>query len=378
MRRFSRAAWLKAPVLWLSAFLAAATPADLVRLKNGNTLEGIVTSESGTEIVLEVGFGTLTLPKTSVAAIERAAAASAQTLRKSWRQQNILHARYTPPGLADVQQELMTLQGQHGAALQNHRRLTDLQQAIKREEQELQQWQDQEIALNKQLSRSPDTSRGAVKAYNDGVAKLHGLHASILELNKNNEKHLADMERCRRDLASYPTAVLAFAERVKARKQQGAGADDPQAVAAFFTAVDAQLNAYLAEIKQVRIPYQRDKNRVEVIAKLNGVVEGRFVVDTGASAMCISEALAQRLNLTRNLGEVQTTLADGSTRTARAALLNSVAIEGVRVEHVVTLIMPQSPAPGVDGLLGMSFLMECNIRLDPASGVLSLHRFAPP
>jgi|GEM_PF-3476039 len=378
MRRYSKSAAFKTPALLLGVLLAAAAPADLVRLKNGNTLEGVVKSESDTEVVLEVGFGTMTLPKASVAAIERATAPAAQALQKTWQQKNILHERYTPAGWADMQQELLTLQGRHGAALQAYRRLTDLQQKIKRAEQELRQAEDQEIALNKQLSRSPGTNRGAVKTYNDSVAKLHGLHANVLELYNNTEKQLTDLDQCRRDLASYTAAVMAFAERFKGRKQQAAGAEDPQAVAAFLAAVEAQLGAYLAEIKQVRLPFQRDKNRVEVTAKLNGAVEGRLVVDTGASALCISEALAQKLHLARNTAEVQTTLADGSTRKARAVLLDSVEIEGVRVDHVVTLIMPQSPAPGVDGLLGMSFLMECNIRMDPASGGLSLQRFAPP
>ena len=378
MRSYSKSAAFKAPALLLGVLLAAAAPADLVRLKNGNTLEGLVQFENDAEIVLEVGFGTLTLPKASVAAIERATAAAAQALQKTWQRQNILHERYTPAGWADVQQELLTLQGRHGATLQAYRRLAELQQKIKREEQELRQVQDQEIALNKQLSLSPGTNRGTVKTYNDSVAKLHGLHASILESYENTERNLADVDQCRRELASYTAAVMLFAERFKARKQQVAGAEDPEAVAAFLAAVEAQLGVYLAEIKQVRLPFQRDKNRVEVTAKLNGAVEGRLVVDTGSSTLCISEALAQKLHLARNTAEVQTTLADGSTRKARAVLLDSVEVEGVRVDHVVTLIMPQSPAPGVDGLLGMSFLMECNVRMDPASGALSLQRFAPP
>ncbi|MCX6996381.1 MAG: retropepsin-like aspartic protease [Kiritimatiellaeota bacterium] len=378
MKSFAKSALFKTPVLALVVLLAAAAPADLVRLKNGNALEGVVKSESATEVVLEIGFGTMTLPKASVAAIERAGAQPAQALQKTWQQQNILHERYAPHGLADVQQELLKLQGQHGAALQTHRRMTELQQKMRQEEQELRQGQDQEIALNKQLSRSPGSSRGAVKAYNDGVARLHGLHARILELYKNTEKHQSDMAQGQRELAAYTAAVFAFAERVQGRKRQGAGADEPQAVAAFFAAVDAQLAAYRSEIQQVRIPYQRDKSRMEVTATLNGAVEGRFVVDTGASAMCISEALAQKLNLTRNATEVQTSLADGSTRKARAVLLNSVEIEGVRVARVMTLIMPRGPAPGVDGLLGMSFLSGCNLRMDPASGELRLQRFAPP
>jgi len=378
MSRFGNTTAFQARVALLLALLSAAAAADQVRLKNGNTLEGIIRSETPTGVVLEVEFGTLTLSKDGIAAIERAGAPTKQALQQAWQQQNILHERYTPPGLADLQRDLMTLQGQHGAAAQAYRRLAELQQGFQREEQELRQAQDQEIALNKQLSRSPGTSRSAVRAYNDAVARLHGLQASLLELGKSADRHLADMDQCRRELASYTTALLMFAERAKARQQQGPGGDDPQAVAAFFAALNTRLQAYLAEIKQVRLPVRRDLNRVEVTARLNGTVEGRFVVDTGATTLCISEALAQKLHLARGAGEVQATMADGSLRKARAALLDSVEIEGVRVSHVVTVILPQPPAPGVDGLLGMSFLMECNVRLDPATGGLTLQRFAPP
>ncbi|MCX7008558.1 MAG: retropepsin-like aspartic protease, partial [Kiritimatiellaeota bacterium] len=131
-------------------------------------------------------------------------------------------------------------------------------------------------------------------------------------------------------------------------------------------------------IKQTPLPYQDDQRRVVVKARLNGLVDGTFVVDTGATSVCISEDLARRLHLELGPTEIPVMLADGSTRKARPVLLHSVEVGGVRVERVAALVLPQNPGGGLDGLLGMSFLMEFNVRLDPASHTLLLNRFAPP
>jgi predicted aspartyl protease len=58
-------------------------------------------------------------------------------------------------------------------------------------------------------------------------------------------------------------------------------------------------------------------------------------------------------------------------------ILRSVEVEDARVENVVAVIMPAHPAAGIEGLLGMSFLMEFNVQLDPVAQTLTLNRFAP-
>lgn len=102
------------------------------------------------------------------------------------------------------------------------------------------------------------------------------------------------------------------------------------------------------------------------------------MVDTGATTVSITDELARRLNLPHGLAEATLTLADGSTRKARTTMLKSVEVEGARIANVIAVTLPTSPGEGLDGLLGMNFLREFNIQLDPVAHVLILTRFAPP
>ena len=127
----------------------------------------------------------------------------------------------------------------------------------------------------------------------------------------------------------------------------------------------------------MQIPYQQNKHSAQVIAKLNGTTSASFVVDTGCTGMTISEKLANKLNLTPMKQQATATLANGSTVKCQIARLDSVEVEGMRVNNILVMIMPNSPNNEVDGLLGMSFLMAFNIRLDPTANTVTLTQFAP-
>ena len=115
-----------------------------------------------------------------------------------------------------------------------------------------------------------------------------------------------------------------------------------------------------------------------VTATVNGRADGSFVVDTGASLVTLSESFAARLNL--EPGSTQTVvcvMADGRKVEARPVTLDSLQVGPARVEGVRAAILPGAERPGVDGLLGMSFLQHFQVRLDGASGELILRRFEP-
>jgi len=75
--------------------------------------------------------------------------------------------------------------------------------------------------------------------------------------------------------------------------------------------------------------------------------------------------------------ETTVTLADGSRVTAKPVMLDSMQVGDARVEQVPAMVLPNSPAPGMDGLLGMSFLQEFSIHFDAANQRLILQRFRP-
>lgn len=363
--------------IFLVALIAAAAQADVIQLKNGNRMDGVIRSETATEYQLDIGFGTVAVPKAQVTSLERAGTAERARLEQERQRKYILHEDYAPPEEQYLLQAFQSLEAQRDIALHARQRIGELQQALTNDVQELQQLEAQEARLASRLSLPAQPTRDAVEHYNRAVTEVNAIRTRILALNTNPVEKLNTMDQGRHVIARYTAALFALTDRARQREARGSGSNRPKPVADFFAELNARLQTYQSEIKQIHLPYQNDKRQIVVKARLNGQTEGRFVVDTGATTVTISEDLARRLHLHRGPAKSNIALADGSTRQAQSVLLRSVEVEGAQVENVVAVIMPDSPAEGLDGLLGMSFLMEFNIQLDPATQTLILNRFAP-
>lgn len=88
-------------------------------------------------------------------------------------------------------------------------------------------------------------------------------------------------------------------------------------------------------------------------------VTGRFIVDTGASTVVVTQALADRLGL-QVTGEPILLETASSQVTGRMAMLGTVKVQGLIARRVPTVVLPTLP-DGVDGLLGLSFLSRFDL-----------------
>ncbi|MGB7815934.1 MAG: retropepsin-like aspartic protease [Methylotenera sp.] len=82
------------------------------------------------------------------------------------------------------------------------------------------------------------------------------------------------------------------------------------------------------------------------------------LVDTGATGVAISQAIADKLNL-KSIEAIRTSTANGDS-VGYMVRLDSVKVGGVEAKNVSAMI-----APGLDGdvLLGMSYLGRMDVRL---------------
>ena len=82
------------------------------------------------------------------------------------------------------------------------------------------------------------------------------------------------------------------------------------------------------------------------------------LIDTGATGVAISQAVADKLNL-KSIDAVRTNTANGDA-VGYMVRLQSVKVGGVEAQNVAAMI-----APGLDGdvLLGMSYLGRMDVRL---------------
>jgi Predicted aspartyl protease len=126
---------------------------------------------------------------------------------------------------------------------------------------------------------------------------------------------------------------------------------------------------------QTRVPLIREGKSYFVRVKLNDKVWGRFLLDTGASAMQISGAMARKLKVKPERGKViPVTLAGGAMVAGRPVVLKKVQVGEAAVENVVAIVLEGDQQGLRDGLLGMSFLENFVFQMDTVRSELILER----
>ncbi len=113
-----------------------------------------------------------------------------------------------------------------------------------------------------------------------------------------------------------------------------------------------------------------------VATHING--EGSFdlILDTGATYTCVSESLAQQLDLPpRRLG-VGIGVGVGGAGQVRMVHMDSLRVGGAAVETVPACVLEltalRAIAADVEGLLGLNFLRNYHVTLDFERNVLVL------
>ena len=111
--------------------------------------------------------------------------------------------------------------------------------------------------------------------------------------------------------------------------------------------------------------------------RINNKVTVPLIVDTGASSVCISRAVANQLGIQKKdeVRTVQLTLADGRQVSGKMVFLKSVDVGGMTAKNVAAVILEISNTKDSHGLLGMSFLGNFMFHIDANSKKLVLDAF---
>jgi clan AA aspartic protease (TIGR02281 family) len=126
-----------------------------------------------------------------------------------------------------------------------------------------------------------------------------------------------------------------------------------------------------ARSEETLVPLRRAGGSWIADVRLNGSRTAHFVVDTGASACVISPELAGDLGIRPGPGaEMIPMQVVGGVTVGPRITLASVRVGDAEVENVAAVI--HSIGPGIEGLLGNSFLGRFTVTVDPGRGVLIL------
>ncbi len=144
----------------------------------------------------------------------------------------------------------------------------------------------------------------------------------------------------------------------------------------------------MASIKKVLVGQGYTAHRIRIARKSSHIVtkasinghEGRFIIDTGASATCVDQSLYKEFQLTTEFMEKQIGTASGSLR-PRVSYKNTLELGDWSDEDVTLLSMDMSFVNNalktegmrpIQGLLGADFLIASSAIIDYRSKWLFL------
>jgi predicted aspartyl protease len=108
---------------------------------------------------------------------------------------------------------------------------------------------------------------------------------------------------------------------------------------------------------------------------INGVYQGRFLLDTGSSVVVVSPAFAASIPLADGRDAVELQTLGGRTRGA-ASTVASLRVGTAELQDLPVVI--HDPGPGLDGILGNTFLSHYRLTVDADRRQLTLRPLARP
>ena len=126
-------------------------------------------------------------------------------------------------------------------------------------------------------------------------------------------------------------------------------------------------------------PYEGSTQRLIINVTLNGRVQARLAVDTGAPQTIISGGLAARLGLlseTSASGVWTRTGGIGGSTPAIRTIIETIRVGDIEQGFFPTTVVPQL-SRAFEGLIGMDFLSLYVMHIDPARRVLILEDLPP-
>lgn len=123
-----------------------------------------------------------------------------------------------------------------------------------------------------------------------------------------------------------------------------------------------------AGAKEVQLLKVEGTSDVMVEALVNDKVNATLILDTGSPVIVLTRGIGERLglDLSEDKNKMSKIRLTGKERLAKAFLLNSLSIQGIKEDGIVALVLLEDDSIlGLkDGLLGLSFLNRFNCTID--------------
>ncbi len=363
-------------IISLSAviFICPATLADTISLNNGRKFTGEIKKETASQITIDIGGGTIALRRSSIKSILKSD--SSESVQENRRAINALEELNPPNELFDIASAYKKIKNVRFSAIQAKKKTRDFENKranlIKRYGKEKQR----HTTIAKQVnSTDPYLNR---QGYNQLVHQQNQSTNKLNSIQNQLNKSFQEVTSGKKIISQYIKALDTLKSEAQESKSRLANIENKEQAKSFWGKLDKKLARFDNEFKSLNVPHESSNGHMILKIRINDTTEGRFLLDTGASYVTLSQNMAKRLNLNLSSSiSIPLTLADGSIVDGKPVILNSMRVGDVQANRVTAVILPSPPGKEIDGLLGMSFLREFVINFDPANKKLVFKRFKP-
>ncbi|MFA5335977.1 MAG: aspartyl protease family protein [Candidatus Omnitrophota bacterium] len=367
----------------LLAFALAVTPcfssaasADTVYLKNKGVLKGVIKAEDSLRITLAIGTGTMKISRDQIESIEKASEAENAVIESSARKKAIERGTLVPEAFEDTAKQLKALVSARKAADDAKERLDEAKETLTAKKKKYKNLRSKFDDINKKVGGMDPQSD--VRKYNLRITEMNALNTEVAavveDLNALSPK-IPEYERTYwKAITEYGNNVgnfrLSFEKKVDDMKERGISDEE----ALYAGIAGKAISEIEKSLNRDSVSLTKTANGMTVKAVLNGSTSCLLAVDTGASIVVISKEVAKRIETNPNetIEDVNFTLADGSTTKSDVIIVKSIRVGNSTAYNVPVAVADNPPGHGIDGLLGMSFLGNFNIKMDVANEKLVL------
>jgi clan AA aspartic protease (TIGR02281 family) len=355
---------------------ASSARADTVQMKNGSILKGAITWENDTSVTIDIGIGEILVLKSELDTIERTDGGGRDDPSKGPGGETAGTDAYVPASLYKLSERFQEVKERKRTIENETNKLASLKEEISGKKAEFDLLIEAFEAENDKLKKI-DPGKD-LNGYNKAVGEVNSMNAKFVYLSREirnlNEKLSEYGKAVREAITAYKDNLdnfkLYLREELEAVGEIRLTIDEEY----FFDTIKEDLAAMENALRKDSIALSKSSRSLTVEVKLNDSLTCVMIVDTGASVVSITKNTAGQLgiDLSGIRNDIELTVADGSVIRAKAVYLKSVQVGDSRAEDVIAAVVDNPPGPGVDGLLGMSFLNNFGVTLDSANNKLIL------
>lgn len=354
--------------------------ADTVTLKNKRKVEGVIQQETEEFIILDMGFGTTTIPKGDIENVRNTPKEEDDKLIKAWEKRSLEMGGKEQRRIDVLAHQLRGVKKKRFEVMKYRNRYEGERHRVTNITRELSHLYAKFENLNNKLRKA---NANDIIGYNTLVAEVNAASASMGRMkeesiqSENRGKELG--EALSKYVGEYRDALQRLDESFEQTDSSAAKVDLGDDDKLFYRSMGEEINKLKRDFKYRETEYRKKGSSIIVEVMLNNRIKSKMIVDTGASLVLISRKMADELRIYTSAvsGKIQCILADGSKVEAQPITLQSVGVGSSIVRNVRGAIIDGQPAPGVDGLLGMTFLGNFIVRIDAKGNKLILEEFRP-